>query len=77
MNAHLDVRHALPAVQAPTLVLQCSDDLIAPRSVGDFMARTLQRPTLRVIDNVGHCPHLSAPGASSDAIDEFLAGLGH
>jgi sigma-B regulation protein RsbQ len=28
---------------------------------------------LRVIDNVGHCPHLSAPTASSQAIEAFLA----
>ena len=72
-----DHRADVARLAAPTLVLQCSDDLIAPRAVGDFMARTLQRPTLRVIDNVGHCPHLSAPGPSSDAIDEFLADLGH
>jgi sigma-B regulation protein RsbQ len=72
-----DHRADVARLAAPALVLQCSDDLIAPRAVGEFMARTLQRPTLRVIDNVGHCPHLSAPGASSDAIDEFLASLGH
>ena len=59
----------------PALIVQCSDDLIAPRSVGEFMARTLQRPTLRVIDNVGHCPHLSAPSASASAMEQFLARL--
>ena len=32
--------------------------------------------TLRVIENVGHCPHLSSPGASVDAMDEFLADAG-
>jgi sigma-B regulation protein RsbQ len=32
---------------------------------------------LRAIENVGHCPHLSAPGASTKAIDEFLARLGY
>jgi sigma-B regulation protein RsbQ len=26
-----------------------------------------------VIDNVGHCPHMSAPTASTEAIDAFLA----
>jgi sigma-B regulation protein RsbQ len=36
------------------------------------MSRVLPRATLRVIDNVGHCPHLSAPGPSAVAIDEFL-----
>ena len=72
-----DHRADVARLAAPTLVLQCSEDLIAPLSVGEYMARTLQRPTLRIIENVGHCPHLSAPGASAAAIDEFLAGLGH
>jgi pimeloyl-ACP methyl ester carboxylesterase len=57
-----DHRADVARLDAPTLILQCSDDLIAPLSVGEFMARTLPRPTLRIIENVGHCPHLSAPG---------------
>ena len=57
------------------LVLQCSEDLIAPRPVGEFLARTLPDATLRIIDNVGHCPHLSAPSQSMAAMDEFLATL--
>ena len=61
--------------QEPALVLQCSDDIIAPLSVGDYLQRTLPSATLRIIDNVGHCPHLSAPCASMAAIDEFLASL--
>jgi sigma-B regulation protein RsbQ len=56
----------------PTLLLQCSDDLIAPMSVGEFMHRTMQKSTLRIIDNVGHCPHLSAPTESSKAMVDFL-----
>jgi sigma-B regulation protein RsbQ len=70
-----DNRDDVARLQVPTLVLQCSDDLIAPRSVGEFLARTLPRGTLRVIDNVGHCPHLSTPCASMDAMDAFLASL--
>ncbi len=71
-----DHRHDVPKLAAPTLVVQCHDDLIAPRSVGEFMARSLPNGTLRVIDNVGHCPHLSAPGACASAIDEFFATAG-
>ena len=56
----------------PTLILQCSDDLIAPRQVGDFMHRTLPDSVLTIIDNVGHCPHMSEPTASSAAINAFL-----
>ena len=57
----------------PALILQCSDDLVAPRAVGDFLHRHLPFSTLHIIENVGHCPHMSAPTASSRAIDAFLA----
>ncbi|MDB6164010.1 MAG: alpha/beta hydrolase [Xanthomonadaceae bacterium] len=70
-----DNRDDLPKLAAPTLILQSSDDLIAPCAVGDYLARTLPNASLRVIDNVGHCPHMSAPGPSMEAIDEFLARL--
>jgi sigma-B regulation protein RsbQ len=70
-----DHRADLPKLQAPTLILQCSDDVIAPMEVGEYMARTLPNATLRVIENVGHCPHLSAPGASVAAMEDFLAAL--
>lgn len=68
-----DVRAQLPELQAPTLVLQCSDDMIAPLAVGEYMQRTLPHSTLNVIENVGHCPHLSAPSSCGAAIDAFLA----
>jgi len=70
-----DNRADLSRLSAPTLVVQCSDDFIAPRAVGDYLQRALPNATLRVIDNVGHCPHLSAPCASTEAIDAFLSQL--
>lgn len=57
----------------PALILQCTDDIVAPRSVGEFLHRKLPVSTLHIIDNVGHCPHMSAPTESSRAIDHFLA----
>jgi sigma-B regulation protein RsbQ len=68
-----DVRSELPRLTAPTLIVQCNDDMIAPIAVGEYMSRALPRSTLSIIENVGHCPHLSAPGSSSAAIDAFLA----
>jgi sigma-B regulation protein RsbQ len=70
-----DHRAELPKLQAPTLVLQCSDDIIAPVCVGEYLQRTIPNCTLRIIENVGHCPHLSAPSASEAAMKKFLAGL--
>lgn len=68
-----DHRADLPHSRTPALILQCSEDLIAPRSAGDYLVRHLPRSELHVIDNIGHCPHMSAPTASSRAIDAFLA----
>jgi len=68
-----DHRGDVPKSAVPALILQCSDDLIAPRTVGDYLHQHLQRSTLAVIENVGHCPHMSAPDASVRAIDLFLA----
>jgi sigma-B regulation protein RsbQ len=71
-----DLRAQLPLSTVPALILQCSDDLIAPQSVGEYMHRRLPDSELALIDNVGHCPHLSAPHASVDAMRRFLAARG-
>ena len=68
-----DHRADLPKLKIPSLILQCSDDIIAPTSVGEYMNRMMPRSELVIIDNVGHCPHLSSPGASTDAMESFLA----
>jgi sigma-B regulation protein RsbQ len=71
-----DMRNEVPKLAAPALILQCNDDLIAPVSVGEYLHRMLPRSTLTMIENVGHCPHLSAPSQSVTAIDAFLASEG-
>lgn len=67
-----DHRDALPKSTTPALLLQCSDDFIAPCSVGSYMQKTMPDAELCVIDNVGHCPHLSSPEASIQAIEKYL-----
>jgi sigma-B regulation protein RsbQ len=69
-----DHRNEVAKLDAPTLILQCTDDIIAPVSVGAYMQRVLPQATLRLIENVGHCPHLSAPAASIEAMEDFLLG---
>jgi sigma-B regulation protein RsbQ len=70
-----DHRADLPKLRQPALILQCSQDLIAPVAVGEYMKSQMPGSRLKVIRNVGHCPHLSSPGATLDAIESFLAGL--
>lgn len=71
-----DNRADLPKLTAPTLIVQSSDDFIAPVAVGEYMRRTLPNAELAVVENVGHCPHLSAPCASIEAVDAFLSEQG-
>jgi sigma-B regulation protein RsbQ len=67
-----DNRDDLAKVSAPTLVLQCREDVIAPMSAGEYVRDRLPDATFLVLDAVGHCPHLSAPAATTDAIATFL-----
>jgi sigma-B regulation protein RsbQ len=60
---------------APTLILQCSDDFIAPCSVGEYLHAQWPQSSLRIVQNIGHCPHLSAPHACAEAISEFVRGF--
>jgi sigma-B regulation protein RsbQ len=68
-----DHRADLPRSTVPALILQCSDDLIVPCEVGNYLHRHLQPSVLNVINNSGHSPHLSAPTASAALIEDFLA----
>ena len=70
-----DHRAILPHNRTPALIVQCSDDFIAPRPVGDYLHAMLPCSSLQVVENIGHCPHMSAPDASYRAIRRFLDGL--
>lgn len=67
-----DHRADLPAVTAPTLVLQCTDDIIAPVEVGRYIERVMPNATMVLLEATGHCPHLSEPGETTAAIAAFL-----
>ena len=68
-----DNRADLAAVRTPTLVLQCTDDVIAPAAVGRYVADQIADARLTVLAATGHCPHLSAPQETGAAIERFLA----
>jgi sigma-B regulation protein RsbQ len=56
-----DNRADLARVTVPSLILQCSDDMVAPESVGRYLNSELAKSTLRVMKATGHCPHMSHP----------------
>ena len=69
---YADNRADLPKLKIPSLILQCSQDMVAPVEVGEYMARTIPNSTLRVMKATGHCPHMSAPDETIELIKEFL-----
>jgi sigma-B regulation protein RsbQ len=71
-----DHRADLEHATVPTLILQCTDDLIAPLEVGDYLQQKLAGSVLRQVKNIGHCPHMSAPQECTRLTQEFLDTLG-
>ena len=67
-----DNRADLPAVAKPTLILQCSEDIVAPAAVGDYVHAHIAGSTLVRLRATGHCPNLSAPDEVIDAIRAFV-----
>ena len=67
-----DNREDLKKVAVPSLILQCSEDAIAPLEVGNYMHRHLPESTLRLMDATGHCPHMSHPEETIRLITEYL-----
>ena len=71
-----DNRADLARLPVPSLVLQCSEDALAPTEVGRYVARTTPNSTFRQLAATGHCPHLSHPEETVQAIREYLSGVG-
>lgn len=68
-----DNRNDLRKIKIPTLILQCSDDAIAPDEVGDYVHDNIKNSTLTKMEATGHCPHMSHPQETIDKMDEFLS----
>ncbi len=67
-----DNRADLARVRVPSLIMQCSEDMIAPNEVGEYVHRELPGSTLRVMRATGHCPHMSHPEETIEVIREYL-----
>jgi sigma-B regulation protein RsbQ len=68
-----DNRSDLAGVSVPSLIMQCSDDMVAPLVVGDYLKTNLPKSTLRVMKATGHCPHMSHHEETIALMKEYLA----
>jgi sigma-B regulation protein RsbQ len=67
-----DNRADLLRLRTPSLILQCSQDVIAPLAVGEYVNKALPDSKLVVLKATGHCPNLSAPTETIAAIEDFV-----
>lgn len=67
-----DNRKDLVNVNVPTLIMQCSEDVIAPKQVGEYVHKNIRNSSFRVLEATGHCPNLSAPEETVAVMKDFL-----
>lgn len=68
-----DNREDLAKLTVPSLTLQCTNDIIAPAEVGQYMHEKMQNNTLVIMEATGHCPHMSAPDETIKAMKAYLS----
>ena len=67
-----DTRPELEKLRTSCLILQCSDDRLAPPEVGAYLHKHLEHSALVQLQATGHCPHVSAPEETAQAILHYL-----
>ena len=67
-----DNRNDLKKLKVPSLIMQCSEDIIAPNEVGQYIHQHLPNSTLKVMKATGHCPHMSEPEETITMIKDYL-----
>ena len=67
-----DNRQDLARVTVPSLIMQCSEDIIAPLEVGEYLRRTIPGSSFKLLAATGHCPHMSHPEETIAVISEYL-----
>jgi len=74
MNLEIDVRHVLPMVQAPTLLIHAKDDRGVPVGASRQMAEVIPNATLIELDSPDHLPFYDKPDEIIEYIQAFLTG---
>jgi class 3 adenylate cyclase len=70
----IDVRHALPAIEAPTLVLHKSGDMLVPHMHGEYLAQHIPGARYVELPGADHVPFTEDADALLDEVEEFVVG---
>ncbi|MDP2752618.1 MAG: alpha/beta fold hydrolase [Rhodocyclaceae bacterium] len=67
-----DLRHKVPTIKTPTLLLQGENDPLMPLAAAQWLATHLPHARLHIFPKTAHAPHLSQPDAVAEVISDFL-----
>src|ERR1044072_1055257 len=77
MNADIDVRHVLPSIRVPTLVIHRAGDECLKVEEGRYVAEKIPGAKYVELPGVDHLPFVGDQDAILDEIEEFLTGVRH
>jgi pimeloyl-ACP methyl ester carboxylesterase/class 3 adenylate cyclase len=76
MNSQIDVRGALSAISAPTLILHRRDDVIVPFASAEYLAEHIRGARLVAFEGRDHWPWFGGDLPQiTEEIEEFLTGV--
>ena len=71
----IDVRHVLPAIRVPTLILHRTDDQAVPIAHSRYMAERVPGAKLVELPGIDHIPWVGDQDTLLDEVEEFLTGV--
>jgi pimeloyl-ACP methyl ester carboxylesterase len=77
MNYEIDIRHVLPAIRVPTLILHSAGDRTLDVQASRYMAQQIPGAKYVELPGVDHLPWAADADAVLDEIEEFLTGVRH
>lgn len=70
-----DSRASLSGLNVPTLILQCTNDIVAPEEAGAFIHKHVPDSTFIKMKATGHVPQVSAPEETVQIMKSYLGGI--
>jgi class 3 adenylate cyclase len=74
MNRQIDVRHILPSIHVPALVLHRAGDRVVPVELGRYIAKHLSGAKYIELSGIDHLAFVGDSESVIDEIEEFLTG---
>jgi pimeloyl-ACP methyl ester carboxylesterase len=75
MNTEVDIRHVLPSIRVPTLLMHNAGDRCLDVRGSRYMAERIPGAKYVELDGIDHLPWVGNPDAILDEIEEFLTGV--